>query len=244
MKHIRYTTGEVAKRLNLSVRTIRYYDHIQLVRPNYVDVGQRRYYGNEEMLRFQQVILLKTMSLSLEDIRLVLEEQSLLDVLNAHQLKIEADLSRLERVHEQTLALRHLSRRDESIDWEQLFKLAREAHSPRPWKTYFDETSADALESRLPKLGRQDVDSRRWMNLLRRIEILIERGVPPEAEEARLVNDDLTDLTVATFGDDPELLASFWDVRKSEDASKAMRFVPIAPEVIAYIEALVSENNH
>ena len=63
-----YSTGEFAKRANVSVRTIRYYDDIGLLKPSEVKASGYRYYTDPDFMKLQQIIVLKRLGFSLEDI--------------------------------------------------------------------------------------------------------------------------------------------------------------------------------
>jgi DNA-binding transcriptional MerR regulator/phospholipid N-methyltransferase len=63
-----YTTGEFAKRANVSVRTIRYYDDKGLLKPSEVRESGYRYYTDLDFMKLQRIIVLKRLGFTLEDI--------------------------------------------------------------------------------------------------------------------------------------------------------------------------------
>lgn len=63
-----YTTGELAKRAQISVRTLQYYDKRGLLQPSGVTEGGRRQYSDADYDRLQLILLLKGMNLSLKSI--------------------------------------------------------------------------------------------------------------------------------------------------------------------------------
>lgn len=65
----RLTVGELAKRCGVTVRTLQYYDTSGLLKPSQHTEGGRRLYGRQDILRLQQILFLKAMDFSLEDIR-------------------------------------------------------------------------------------------------------------------------------------------------------------------------------
>lgn len=69
-----WTTGEVAKQCKISVRTLRYYDQIQLLIPSYKDDNGKRYYSKNDLFELQKIQILKSAGLPLDDIRNVLEK--------------------------------------------------------------------------------------------------------------------------------------------------------------------------
>lgn len=69
---IMYTSGEIAKLCNLTVRTVQYYDKIDLIKPTNI-VENRRYYSDEQLQIFQLVCLYKNLGLSLKEIKKLLQ---------------------------------------------------------------------------------------------------------------------------------------------------------------------------
>ncbi len=64
----RYTTGEFAKRANISVRSIRYYDIKGLLKPAIIKDSGYRYYTDHDFAKLQRIIVLKKLGFSLEEI--------------------------------------------------------------------------------------------------------------------------------------------------------------------------------
>ena len=63
------TVGELAKKCGVTVRTLQYYDEKGLLIPSEYSDGGRRMYSKRDILRLQQIVFLKSMGFSLEDIR-------------------------------------------------------------------------------------------------------------------------------------------------------------------------------
>jgi len=87
----KYTTGEMAKLCNVSVRTVQYYDTKGLLPPTELSEGGRRLYSDEDLLKFQFILTLKAMGLSLNSIKNVLESQlsgEILTILLDEQMKL------------------------------------------------------------------------------------------------------------------------------------------------------------
>ena len=65
-----YKIGEAASILNTSVRTLRYYDEIGLIKPKEIDLFTGyRYYSKDQINDFQIIKLLKEAGFSLEEIK-------------------------------------------------------------------------------------------------------------------------------------------------------------------------------
>ena len=65
-----YKIGDFASILNTSVRTLRYYDEIELIKPKEIDLFTGyRYYSKDQINDFQIIMLLKEAGFSLEEIK-------------------------------------------------------------------------------------------------------------------------------------------------------------------------------
>lgn len=65
--------GEVAARTGLSLRTIRYYEEVGLVRPSARSAGGFRLYAETDVARLELVKQMKPLDFSLEDMRALLD---------------------------------------------------------------------------------------------------------------------------------------------------------------------------
>ena len=63
------TVGEVAKKMNVTVRTLQHYDKEGLLSPSAVSEGGRRLYTDKDLVRLHQILSLKHLGFSLSDIR-------------------------------------------------------------------------------------------------------------------------------------------------------------------------------
>lgn len=70
-----YTTGELAKRCGVSVRTVQYYDSRNILTPSALSEGGRRLYSEEDLKRLQIICFLREAGVSVESIGELLEEK-------------------------------------------------------------------------------------------------------------------------------------------------------------------------
>lgn len=131
-----YTTGEIAKLAGVSVRTVQFYDNKGILPPSQLSEGGRRLYSQEDLGKLQRICLWKTMGLSLDAIKGILESQNadkVLGLLLEQQAKaLEEDIR--DRQQQQLQAIRTLEQNlksEERIpvnsisDMEQLMKNKR-----------------------------------------------------------------------------------------------------------------------
>lgn len=71
----RYTIGEAAKKLQVSTRTLRFYDEKDLVRPAYIKENGYRFYSEEQIRQIELIIFLKELGFSLKQIKMLIQDE-------------------------------------------------------------------------------------------------------------------------------------------------------------------------
>jgi len=66
------TVNEVSKLAGVSIRTLHYYDEINLLKPTTVTEAGYRLYTNDDLIMLQQILLFKELGVSLEGIKKIL----------------------------------------------------------------------------------------------------------------------------------------------------------------------------
>ncbi|MDQ0228259.1 MerR family transcriptional regulator [Metabacillus niabensis] len=71
MKH-NYSIGEFSKKTNVSIRTLHYYDELNILKPSFVSEKGRRFYSDNDLIELQKIITLKFLGFTLEEIKTLL----------------------------------------------------------------------------------------------------------------------------------------------------------------------------
>ena len=71
----KYTTGELAKKCGVTVRTVQYYDTRGILVPSELSEGGRRLYSEDDLKRMQIICFLRDLGLSIDSISQLLSEQ-------------------------------------------------------------------------------------------------------------------------------------------------------------------------
>lgn len=85
-----YTTGEMAKLCNITVRTVQYYDTRNILVPSRLSDGGRRLYSDEDLQKLKVICFLREIGLSINSIGEILAEenpQNVISLLLAQQQK-------------------------------------------------------------------------------------------------------------------------------------------------------------
>lgn len=188
-KDNKFSIGHLAKHANVSVRTIQYYDKINLLSPSAVSEGGRRLYDNNDIAILHQIITLKSFGLSLEEIKQRLmpvnNEQDIVKVLNKQSLLIKEQISKANKLLESIDMLKKDIINSKNIDWarfSKMLKLVKE-NNEYYWVTNFlDE---DTL-SEITEIYDESHDNLDWLkNSLEKAGTLSKEGVSPKSEQAQ-----------------------------------------------------------
>lgn len=95
-----YTIKQLADLANVSRRTLRYYDQIDLLKPTAVADNGYRYYDQKTILRLQQIRFYQELDFSLDDIRKILDKSDFNTLRSLHSQKeaLQQQAKRLDRL--------------------------------------------------------------------------------------------------------------------------------------------------
>jgi DNA-binding transcriptional MerR regulator len=107
-----FTVSDVARLSGVSVRALHHYDEIGLLKPAQVGENGYRYYGQDELLRLQQILFHRELGFPLEEIRKVLDAPGFdrIAALREHRSRLMAEARRyraLVKTLDDTLAALH-----------------------------------------------------------------------------------------------------------------------------------------
>ncbi len=116
----KYTTGEIAKLCNVTVRTVQYYDSRNILIPSELTEGGRRLYSEDDLKRMKVICFLRELGISINNIEALLAEkepEKVIDILLEQQeqlLKGEIEerqikLTKLEQLQKEIKSMEHFS---------------------------------------------------------------------------------------------------------------------------------------
>lgn len=122
-----YTSGEFAEKAHVSIRTIRYYDQKNLLKPAARAKGGARRYTDQDFAKLQQILLLKYLGFSLNEIREMTigagDAQFLLDSLQIQKRLAEERLEEMKNVITAIDSTSQALKSNRQVDWSQMLKL-------------------------------------------------------------------------------------------------------------------------
>lgn len=122
---IYYKTGEFAKRANVSIRTIRYYDNEGLLKPSLINESGYRLYTDFDFIKLQKILSLKYLGFSLEDIFVMTANDSYISLQESLKLQmklINQKITQLQDVQSSLLETFQLLNQEKDIDWSEIIK--------------------------------------------------------------------------------------------------------------------------
>src|SRR5512142_2846337 len=95
-----FTIRQLCKMAGVTPRTLHYYDEIGLLKPSRVGENGYRYYGEESLLRLQQILLYRELDLPLESIKRILgrPDFDVLTALESHREELHKRIAQMERL--------------------------------------------------------------------------------------------------------------------------------------------------
>lgn len=235
----RWTTGQVSKQFKISVRTLRYYDQIDLLAPSFKDENGRRYYSEADLFTLEKITLLKSLMLPLDEIRSLLDKLSYRDILQAHYNHLQQQLAELQAGISNTASLINMIDLEGSLSWERVSHLVKMSkRSPKKWLEYFGDDEQQFLQKNIPRLENNDRGTQHYISLLKRIEWCIQNDILPESDEGYRIACELITISNDTFGGDEELMNKFWEVRRKP--SDITGLYPVSDEVLEFTERCIA----
>ncbi len=92
-----YTVNQLAKLSGVTIRTLRFYDAIGLLKPAFVAENGYRYYQEKELLLLQQILFLRELGFELKQIQSIIKQGDFnkLAALQSHKKTLKQEIKRL-----------------------------------------------------------------------------------------------------------------------------------------------------
>ena len=223
------TVGEVAKKMDVTVRTIQYYDREGLLSPSARSEGGRRLYTDRDIVKLHQILSLKHLGFSLDDIRdrlipldtpaevaAVLAEQAA-----AVRQKIEGlseSLRELEVLREEVLQM-------QSVDFKKYADIIVNLQMKNDFYwliKHFDDQTLDHIRSHFDKdSGKAFMDT--FLQLQDEAIRLQNAGVPADSDEGQRFAKAYWDLIMDFTGGDMSMLPKLIEIGQFQGAQQGWK---------------------
>lgn len=219
------TIGELAKQTNVTVRTLQYYDSIGLLKPSTLTEGGRRLYAISDMVILHQIITLKSVGFSLEDIkeRLIPVNGTgdLLLLLDKQKSIIKDQISKSEKLLESIEILAHeIAGAKDGINWFKHANLAKliDENNEYYWVIkYLDQDILSHIIERHENLEGLEIPQDWLKDSFQKAIRLQTEGKSPACEEAQEIAHDWWQVIMTYSMGDQVLIKKLYQFYKSAD---------------------------
>lgn len=232
------TISELAKRTNVTTRTLRYYDSIDLLKPQGTTPGGHRTYQSEDIVRLQQIQFLQRLGFTLKEIKRLIEEGHAdpAGYLEKQLALVRKERELLQKMEGGLTGLLNSYKIEGSLDWEVILEMVSALETGR---TEMQELSrkwfgTSDMNEKLPNLNRADEDTNEWVRLVRQIQDLMNRQ-PSDPAVQEAVH-ELAAKTSVLVGNDEQLADNIWEVRKSPEKSQKLGWYPLDDKLLHFLD--------
>jgi DNA-binding transcriptional MerR regulator len=241
MKKNGYLIREFAKLTRVTVRTLHYYDQIGLLRPTIERPNGYRVYTDADLLKLQQIVTLKFMGFSLDEIRRLLESKGY-EAVKALKVQAAAVKDEIGRLREASRAIDQVLARlekDGRIHRQKLIKIMEVIQMgedvKKAWhEKFFTEEELKKFQELGKKYTPEDMAAyqNRWAAMI--AEVKSNLGLDPASDKAQDLGRRWTALLNEVYGGQPALKTQ---IAKAYNAGAIPKeYNMIAPEVWDFIK--------
>ena len=176
-----WKVGELAKLTGLTVRTLRYYDQIGLFSPADYSESEHRLYNKSDLYKLQQILSLKYIGLSLEDIKAYLSDNhgyNASDILSNQITRLKENIQVQKDLLVELTNVFVLTERQQELSVEQLTKLLGVMKMNR--EKYFSNDQLDHMKKQYESLDKETLEqqTQEFNSLLEKLRNHMEQGTP------------------------------------------------------------------
>lgn len=205
-----YTVGAFAAMAGVTVRTLHFYDEAGLLKPSRQIGNQRRQYQQADLLRLQQILTLKRLGFSLQEIETLLDSPTY-DVSQSLRIQRDAVAQQIGQLQSAYYALTRTLEAVEAgqaIDWRQVTAIIQGLSDPdkNQWmQRYYREEDWDWLRNRAMTMtpGQVELGARAWEDL--HADFRAVRHLPADHAEVQAVAERMQKLIAMFTEGRPEI---------------------------------------
>lgn len=217
------TTGELAKKAHVTVRTLQYYDRINLLKPTAISDGGRRLYNENDLSILHQIITLKSLGMSLKEIKEKLKpietNQEIKEMLGQQAKLIKEKILKSQKVLESIELISDDIDMSNTVDWHkyaQMLKLIQD-NNEQYWMMQFLEN--DLLENITQVHNKDDLIPDNWfIEYMKEAVVLIESGIDPTGETGQEFAKKIWLIISRYAKGQPEMMNKLHQFYKASDA--------------------------
>jgi len=215
------TIGIVARRSGVSVRMLRHYDAIGLLRPARRNASGYRLYAPADLARLQAIVALRQLGFGLAEIGELLAGGRLTpaEALAWRLERLDADIERRERLRVTLRGLLDRLAGHEQPSIDDLLDSMKEMTAMERIEAYYSEEQLAELARKREALGEDGLQrvQAEWASLIEEVKGLMADGVPASDPRAKAAAEHWMGLINAFTGGDPGITRNLQRVWENED---------------------------
>jgi DNA-binding transcriptional MerR regulator len=199
--------GELARRTGLTVRTLHHYDAIELLKPSLHTEAGYRLYTDSDIARLQQVLSLRQLGFSLDEVRECLDRPgfSPLEVIDLHLARLRGQIESQQKLYErlETIAV-HLRAAGEVSADEFLHTIEEMTMMEAMAEKYFTREQLQVIQQCRERAGQDHLERMQetWAELIALIRTEMEKGTDPADAKVQALARQWQDLLNQSTGGD------------------------------------------
>ncbi|WP_242145405.1 MULTISPECIES: MerR family transcriptional regulator [unclassified Bacillus cereus group] len=232
--------NKVGELTGVTVRTLRYYDQIGLLKPASKTEGGHRLYTNEEIKKLQQVQFLKKVGFSLHEIKNMLAS-SAWDWSDSLRRQLSFVIKEQENLKKIELSLREMIHGiaiEGEENWIAIQKVMQLSSKDKEIQQYYLESVFKDREMKLwekvPNMASENADSLEWIALIGQLKRYMKDG--PKATKVQNIIRRMDEKRLEEFEGEDEFLDKLWEIRMSPKQSEKLRLYPIDHDVLEFMD--------
>jgi MerR family transcriptional regulator, thiopeptide resistance regulator len=191
MREEQYPAIDFARLAGVTVRTLHHYDRIGLLKPSSYTSAGYRLYRKQDLIRLQQIVTLKFIGFSLNQIKNLLDSNSfdLTIALNQQKEIIAEKRQQLDLAVKAIDKAQRLLATNDEPNWEafkQIIEVINMQNNMDWTKKYYSEEAKQKIAERAAAISPEVIEQgqRDWATLIRAVETAVTEGVDPRSEKA------------------------------------------------------------
>ena len=221
------TVGEVAKKMGITVRTMQYYDKEGLLSPSTESEGGRRLYTDKDLVTLHQILSLKSLGFSLDDIKCrLISLETPTDVATALTEQADSIREKIEQLTDSLTAIEQL--KAEVLQMQTVnFKAYADIIVNLQMKNgsyylikRFDDDTLDHIRNQFDRESGLDFMDR-FNRLSDEIVQFQKENVPPESEKCQRVVKEYWGLIMEFTNGDMSMLPKLMEIGNIDTATNA-----------------------
>jgi DNA-binding transcriptional MerR regulator len=209
-----FQAREFANLTGVTVRTLHHYDRLGLLKPSRYSQAGYRLYSEGDFARLEQIVALKFIGFSLNEIKNILSRGSfdLPAELRKQREAIEEKRRRLELAIDAIQRAEYVLAVSSNADWETFAKIIEviNMQTDMNWsKKYYSEEAQQEIEKRAATIPREVIErgQRDWADLIKEVQTAVASGEDPASERSQALAGRWRELIQGFTGGNAEIQA-------------------------------------